>query len=223
MGMRALALACGLFHAAALDLSKRGTAPAQSRRAALLSPAAAAAAMLLPAIAQAEASRDEGYAVRKTSAEWSSSLSPKQFFVLRKGGTESPNSSILAKEKRQGTFKCAGCGAPLFESAAKFESGTGWPSFASSTADVAVESSLFEALAGAEVRCGRCGGHLGDRFLDGLLFPGTAAFTTGKRYCIDGAALVFQPAAGGPGTSGDEQAPPQQLPQWLSPPGIKAV
>jgi peptide-methionine (R)-S-oxide reductase len=120
-------------------------------------------------------------------------LSGQQYFILRRGGTEVPNSSPLVKEKRTGTFCCAGCDAPLFESAQKFESGTGWPSFAEPLPAVETMSGnvLQQALLGTEVRCGICGGHLGDVFADGFLFPGTPAALTGKRYCIDGAALFF--------------------------------
>ena len=95
-----------------------------------------------------------------------------------------------------GTFKCAGCGTPLFQSTDKFNSGTGWPSFARGLAGVEVEQmNPFLQLtgAGAELRCRTCGGHLGDVFNDGYLFIGTEAALTGQRYCIDGAALVFYP------------------------------
>ena len=99
--------------------------------------------------------------------------------------------------------------------------GTGWPSYSAGLADVEVESNFMEFLAGAELRCGRCGGHLGDRFLDGALFPGTSAFLSGKRYCIDGSALVFYPSGDGAAPlSGDvpaatRQGSWQELPaQW---------
>ena len=144
----------------------------------------AAAALGVPAAAQAKppggtASRTEGYEVQKSEAEWQRQLSSVEYFVLRNGGTEPPNSSPLVKEKRPGEFRCAGCGVPLFSSAAKFDSGTGWPSFATQLPAVAVESSALEFLAGAEIRCGRCGGHLGDRFLDGALFPGVGGVVSG--------------------------------------------
>ena len=158
----------------------------------------AAAALGVPAAAQAKppggtASRTEGYEVQKSEAEWQRQLSSVEYFVLRNGGTEPPNSSPLVKEKRQGEFRCAGCGVPLFASSAKFDSGTGWPSFATQLPAVAVESSALEFLAGAEIRCGRCGGHLGDRFLDGALFPGTPAALSGQRYCVDGSATSSTP------------------------------
>ena len=156
--------------------------------------------ILEPAPASASRrSRTEGYAIQRSEREWAYVLSGKQYNILREGGTEAPNSSPLVKEKRAGTFVCAGCTSRLFDSAAKFESGTGWPSFATPLAAVETEpvNAMTAALLGAEVRCGTCGGHLGDVFQDGFLFPGTPAFLSGKRYCIDGAALAFLPAEGG--------------------------
>ena len=152
-------------------------------------------------------SRTAGYKVQHTEKEWSDLLSPTQYFILRNGGTEAPYSSILEGEDRNGLFVCAGCNTPLFNSNEKFHSGTGWPSFAKpiimnneessgmSISNVEMEnvSKIQYQLAGAEVRCQSCGGHLGDVFADGYLFPGTPAFVTGKRYCIDGAALLFIP------------------------------
>ncbi|KAL7528159.1 hypothetical protein ACHAXR_002295 [Thalassiosira sp. AJA248-18] len=149
-------------------------------------------------------SRTQGYAIQHTEAEWSDMLSSMQYFILRQGGTESPYSSILEGEERPGMYVCAGCATPLFDAKEKFHSGTGWPSFASPVMDTSsnppvsnVEmeemSKIQYQLAGAEVRCQSCGGHLGDVFADGYLFPGTPAFATGKRYCIDGAALLFVP------------------------------
>jgi peptide-methionine (R)-S-oxide reductase len=176
-----------------------------------------------PAIAMNNKSRSKGYAVQKTDAEWRAILSPTQYDILRLGGTERPYSSILEGEKRAGTFVCAGCGTPLFASDQKFKSGTGWPSFARGLDGVEVEdvSQVTANLVGAELRCGTCGGHLGDVFADGFLFPGTPAFTSGKRYCIDGAALVFEPANGDSSVRGD-LSPPKQEPDWLSPPKISA-
>ena len=121
----------------------------------------------------------------------------------------------------------AGCDSPLFASAAKFESGTGWPSFAKPIDDVAVEvqsSNMLQLAAlGAECRCGRCGGHLGDVFLDGFLFPGTMAALTGKRYCIDGTSLAFEPAAQPEARVRGEarlatNPADVELPAWLQPP-----
>jgi peptide-methionine (R)-S-oxide reductase len=189
---------------------------------------AGAASFAAPAVASQ--SRSDGYAVQKTSDEWKSSLTPYQYYILREGGTEPPNSSPLYKEKRPGTFRCVGCDAALFDAAAKFESGTGWPSFAQPLQDVQVlDKGFISAVLGSEVRCGRCGGHLGDVFPDGLLFPGTMAMVTGKRFCIDGTALVFEPSTSGSMRVSGEPPPAVnspadvQLPAWLQPPPINQV
>jgi peptide-methionine (R)-S-oxide reductase len=125
--------------------------------------------------------------VQKTDDEWRKTLNPDQFQVLRKHGTEPAGSSALNHEKRDGTFKCAGCGEPLFSSDTKFESGTGWPSF-SAPLEPAVETSTDRSLfmTRAEVHCARCGGHLGHVFPDGPQ-------PTGMRYCMNGVALEFEP------------------------------
>jgi peptide-methionine (R)-S-oxide reductase len=142
-------------------------------------------------------SRTTGYPIQKSEEEWKAMLSPIQYFVLRQGGTERPGFSILEKEKRPGVFKCAGCGTPLFRAEDKFNSGTGWPSFARGLPGVEIESlnPFAASLSGAELRCKTCGGHLGDVFQDGFLFQGTEAAVTGQRFCIDGAALVFYPSS----------------------------
>ena len=138
------------------------------------------------------------YPVTYSDKEWMYMLSGAQYNILRRGGTERPFSSILESEKRAGTFVCAGCNTPLFASEAKFNSRTGWPSFASTIENGAQTpkntNAAMMVLAGAELKCKTCGGHLGDVFLDGKLFPGTVAFESGKRYCIDGTALIFQPS-----------------------------
>lgn len=127
--------------------------------------------------------------VTKTDAEWRAELSSLQFHVLRKHGTEPAGTSPLNREKRQGMFLCAGCGEPLFASEAKFESGTGWPSFDRPTSGTAVSEHEDRAffMRRTEVRCARCDGHLGHVFPDG------PRHTTGQRYCINGAALKFKP------------------------------
>jgi peptide-methionine (R)-S-oxide reductase len=170
-------------------------------------------------------SRTIGYNVQKKEEEWQSLLSPTQYFILRRGGTERPYSSILEGEERPGTYKCAACGTPLFDAKEKFHSGTGWPSFARALPGVEVEAvnPVQANLAGAELRCRACGGHLGDVFNDGYLFVGTPAFTSGTRFCIDGAALVFEPSDGSAVVRGDR--PPTttkeaSLPEWLEPPKI---
>mmetsp|Transcript_59325 Transcript_59325/g.111973 ORF Transcript_59325/g.111973 Transcript_59325/m.111973 type:complete len:477 (-) Transcript_59325:95-1525(-) len=146
-----------------------------------------------------DAAEGGSFPVQKVEDEWLLSLTKQQYAVLRQGGTEPPNSSPLTREDRPGTFKCAGCRSPLFRAEDKFESRTGWPSFAASLspAAVAVEKKGFlAAISGAEVRCPSCGGRLGERFPDGSSYPGTPAVRTGKRFCINGAGLVFEPADG---------------------------
>ena len=129
------------------------------------------------------------YEVTHTDAEWQKLLRPDQYGVLRKAGTERPWSSPLNKEKRAGVFSCAGCALPLFSSQTKFESGTGWPSFwqpLEHAVDEATDTTF--GMKRTEVLCHRCGGHLGHVFDDGPK-------PTGLRYCINGLALNFTPAA----------------------------
>jgi peptide-methionine (R)-S-oxide reductase len=178
-----------------------------------------------PVWAASSKSKTDEYTVQKTPQEWKSQLSSLQYDILRNGGTERPYFSILESEKRSGIFECAGCGTPLFvDSRDKFNSGTGWPSFARGLPGVEVEevSALQASLGGAELRCATCGGHLGDVFSDGFLFVGTEAAKTGKRFCIDGAALVFRPENSNDAAviRGDEPAPSKGPPSWLEPPKI---
>jgi peptide-methionine (R)-S-oxide reductase len=114
-------------------------------------------------------------------------LTPEQHQVLREHGTEPRGSSPLNKEKRAGTFRCAGCGEPLFTSETKFESGTGWPSF-TAPLDKAVETTVDRSygMTRTEVHCSKCGGHLGHVFPDGPA-------PTGQRYCMNGVAMEFEP------------------------------
>ena len=129
----------------------------------------------------------EKFEVEKTDAEWRAQLTPQQYEILRKHGTERPWSSPLLKEHRKGIFACAGCDLPLFSSDTKFDSGTGWPSFWSPI-DGAVGTKTDRSLwmQRTEVHCRRCGGHLGHVFNDGP--P-----PTGLRYCMNGVALKFLP------------------------------
>ena len=134
---------------------------------------------------QAEA--EATYPVQHTEDEWRQKLTPAQFGVLRKHGTERAGTSALNQEKRQGVFVCAGCGHKLFASDTKFESGTGWPSFYAPLeggVDTTEDRSLF--MTRTEVHCSRCGGHLGHVFPDGPR-------PTGLRYCMNGAAMTFKP------------------------------
>ena len=124
----------------------------------------------------------------KTDAEWQALLTPTQYQVLRQHATEPRGSSPLNKEKREGTFKCAGCGQSLFTSDTKYESGSGWPSFYAPLGNDAVGETVDRSygMTRTEVHCASCGGHLGHVFPDGPQ-------PTGLRYCMNGAALDFTP------------------------------
>jgi len=123
----------------------------------------------------------------KTDADWKTTLTAEQFHVLREHGTERAGTSPLNREKREGTFNCAGCGAPLFSSETKFESGTGWPSFYRPIEGaIATTTDSSYGMTRVEVQCAQCGGHLGHVFPDGP--P-----PTGERYCMNGVALDFEP------------------------------
>jgi peptide-methionine (R)-S-oxide reductase len=127
------------------------------------------------------------FPIERSDEEWRQRLDPAQFHVLRKHGTERAGTSALNREHRQGTFVCAGCTKPLFPSEAKFESGTGWPSFTSPLeGGVAASEDRSLFMTRTEVHCSDCGGHLGHVFRDGPR-------PTGLRYCINGAALAFMP------------------------------
>jgi peptide-methionine (R)-S-oxide reductase len=128
--------------------------------------------------------------ITKTDDEWRATLTAEQYEILRKHGTERAFTGPYVNEKTPGTYHCAGCDAPLFGSDAKFDSGTGWPSFTDPAVAEAVElrTDRSYGMKRTEVVCKRCGGHLGHVFPDG---PGSS----GQRYCINGCALKLEPAA----------------------------
>jgi peptide-methionine (R)-S-oxide reductase len=127
------------------------------------------------------------FEINRSPAQWKQMLGPQRYSILRQAGTERAFTSPLLKEHRKGYYLCAGCGRPLFSSATKFESGTGWPSFWKPVVGAVVtrkdHAMLMERT---EVLCGRCGGHLGHVFNDGPK-------PTGLRYCMNGLALKFRP------------------------------
>jgi peptide-methionine (R)-S-oxide reductase len=126
---------------------------------------------------------------QRTEEEWRNTLTPEQFHVLREHGTERAGTSPLNWEKRDGTFSCAACGQLLFSSDTKFESGTGWPSFFRPLEGaVGTTEDRSYGMRRIEVHCSRCGGHLGHVFPDGPA-------PTRQRYCMNGIALAFEPAA----------------------------
>jgi peptide-methionine (R)-S-oxide reductase len=128
--------------------------------------------------------------IQKTDAEWREQLTPEQYHVTREHGTERPWSHLYNTEKRDGVYHCVACGVPLFAADAKFESGSGWPSFFKPIAEDAVAeiSDTSLGMRRVEVNCANCGAHLGHVFPDG---PNP----TGLRYCMNGTALNFEPKA----------------------------
>jgi peptide-methionine (R)-S-oxide reductase len=130
--------------------------------------------------------------VEKTDAEWRAELTPEQYHVLRQKGTERAFSGALYRNHADGIYRCGACGAPLFSSDTKFESGSGWPSFSvpANAAAVNLHEDKTYGMTRTEVTCARCGGHLGHVFPDG---PGPG----GLRYCINSLSLGFDPKSSG--------------------------
>jgi peptide-methionine (R)-S-oxide reductase len=137
---------------------------------------------------EAKTMLDETFEVTRTDEEWRALLTPEQYQVMRRHGTERAGScALLLNEKRRGVFVCAGCGQKLFASGTKFESGTGWPSYgAPIEGSVGTTEDRSYGMLRTEAHCARCGSHLGHVFPDGP--P-----PTGLRYCINGVALAFEP------------------------------
>ena len=126
------------------------------------------------------------YLVSKSDAEWKEQLPEMAYYVLRKAGTERAFSGSLNYNKKEGIYVCAGCQAPLYESKYKFDSGTGWPSFdRGNEKNLEYDVDYKIGYARSELKCNKCGGHLGHMFNDG------PKATTGKRHCINSAALNF--------------------------------
>ena len=148
--------------------------------------AAAVGALVLGSVPKIAAAEGR-FEVTKSESEWRRLLTPEQYYVLRDHGTERAGSSPLDREKRRGVFKCAGCDLQVYSSDAKFDSGTGWPSFwqpLPNAVGTSVDKGWLDVR--TEVHCRRCGGHLGHVFPDGPA-------PTGLRYCMNGVAMKFSP------------------------------
>jgi peptide-methionine (R)-S-oxide reductase len=127
------------------------------------------------------------FEVTRSDEEWRSMLSPERYAVLRQAATERPFTGALLHVDDDGRFRCAGCGSVLFETGAKFDSGSGWPSFDTAVGPVIEKVDASHGSVRTEILCGSCGGHLGHVFPDG------PRETTGLRYCVNSASLEFEP------------------------------
>ncbi len=135
---------------------------------------------------KANSKKEHVFKIQKTESEWREQLSDMQFYILRQAGTERPFTGSYNSFKREGTFLCAACATPLYESKHKFDSGTGWPSFWKGVeSNIVYDVDYKLGYSRTELLCATCGGHLGHVFNDGPA-------PTGKRHCINSASLQFE-------------------------------
>jgi len=144
--------------------------------------------LMISCVGNAQKKSDKTYPIQKTNDEWKKLLSPAEYYVLREAGTERAFTSEFNNNHKKGTYVCAACNTPLYESEYKFDSGTGWPSFDRAVKEnIELDVDYKIGYARTELKCNTCGGHLGHSFNDG------PKNTTGERHCINGVALKFVP------------------------------